>query len=117
MAGKNGGARPGAGRPVGALARRTKEILEKVEAGGLMPIDVFLEDMRLFHRLGNEKFQIAKDCIIPDEQMAHFKSACELKAIARDAARDAAPYIHPRLASIQGNMTVRNVEAELAELE
>lgn len=75
-AGKHGGQRSGAGRKKGVRNKKTKKILELVEASGKTPLDVMLEVMRhAFTRFDHET--------------------------ALEAARSAAPYVHPKLASIE----------------
>lgn len=75
-----GGARPGAGRKPSALTQRTREIAEKAVEGGITPLDFMLEVLR---DTGNSR----------DERM--------------EAAKAAAPYIHPRLAAIEANVTAQ----------
>ena len=41
-----GGARSGAGRPSGAVTRKTREIAEKAVAEGMTPLDFLLVAMR-----------------------------------------------------------------------
>lgn len=115
--GKRGGAQPGAGRPKGRLSSKTQELIARCEAGGIMPIDVFLADMRYFYKLGEDKMRVAEQTEPGKQQAKEFRAAVELKGIARECARDAAPYVHPKLAALQANVNVNNVEAELAELE
>jgi len=73
-----GGRRPGAGRPVGSKNQRTAEIARAAAESGITPIEVMLGTMR--------------------ELWA--KGMPEAKLQAAEIAKDAAPYIHPRLASI-----------------
>ena len=112
-----GGAREGAGRPKGKLNNRTKVLMERAAVAGIMPIEVLLNDMRYFYNLGER--QLADVAIYADisAQEAAFKTALGLKALARECAIQAAPYVHPKLASIQANVTVSNHETALAELE
>lgn len=63
----------GKGRPKGSLNKKTAEKIAAVEASGLMPLDYMLSLLR-------------DDTLPPEER---FK-----------AAKEAAPYLHPRLASI-----------------
>ena len=73
-----GGARPGAGRPSGSKNQRSAEVARQATEAGLTPIEVMLGAMR---ELWKEATSASK----------------------REAARiakDAAPYVHPRLASI-----------------
>jgi hypothetical protein len=72
-----GGSRPGAGRKKGALSKRTRDVAEKLIASAeKTPLDVILEIMR-------SAFD-AND-----------------KSMALDAAKAAAPFIHPRLAAVE----------------
>ncbi len=70
-----GGKRPGSGRPRGKGNKRTREAVARAESGGIMPLDVMLDAMRRFHK--------ARDY-----------------AAAAEIAKDAAPYVHPRLAAV-----------------
>lgn len=69
-----GGARPGAGRKKGSTTKKTREIAEKAIASGMTPLDVMLEAMRDAYRAGGA-------------------------VAAAEFAKDAAPYIHPKLSS------------------
>ena len=71
-----GGARPGAGRKQGSAGRKTREIADKAAASGITPLEVMLIAMRdhLNHQRLDQAASIAKD---------------------------AAPYMHPRLSSIE----------------
>lgn len=116
--GTRGGARPGAGRPKSGTETRTQQLVKKYTVEGeLTPIDVLMSDMKFFHNLGEEQMLIAKTTKPGKEQAKAFRAGKELKDIAANRAREAAPYIHAKLASIQANVQVTNVEAELAELE
>lgn len=71
-----GGRRPGAGRPLGSANRRTREIADKAASGGITPLEVMLTAMRKYVEAENW-----------DD--------------ARAAAKDAAPYMHPRLNAVE----------------
>ena len=73
-----GGRRPGAGRPAGSKNQRSAEIAREAAESGITPIEVMLGTMRELWALGTP----------------------EAKREAAEIAKDAAPYIHPRLASI-----------------
>jgi hypothetical protein len=73
-----GGRRAGAGRPPGSRNQRSADIAQQAAEAGITPIEVMLNAMR--------------------ELWATGKQGAKLEA-AR-IAKDAAPYIHPRLASI-----------------
>lgn len=72
--GKNGGARPGAGRPKGSANKKTQEIIAKAMADGITPLEYMLGVMR----------DVSADEGRRDEM-----------------ARAAAPYIHPRLQAVE----------------
>ena len=69
-----GGLRPGAGRPAGSLNRKTREQVEAIEASGLTPLQYLTS-------------------VYQDE------GADEARRI--DAAKAAAPYVHPKLNAIE----------------
>ena len=71
-----GGRREGSGRPRGSLTHRTQEIAERALAEGSTPLDVMLTAMRK-HTDANEWDRAAT------------------------IAKDAAPYIHPRLQAVE----------------
>lgn len=73
---KRGGARKGAGRKFGSATQKTREIADKAAASGITPLEVMLEAMNSFRENGDI------------EKAAGF-------------AKDAAPYIHPKLAAIE----------------
>ena len=71
-----GGSRSGAGRPKGAHNKASDERQAKIAAAGETPLDVMIEAMR-----------------------AH-RDAGDLDKAA-DRAKDAAPYVHPRLTAVE----------------
>lgn len=87
----HGGKRPNAGRKPGAASRKTRDIADRAVAGGITPLEVMLQAMMSHYNAGNL-----------DE--------AALKA------KDAAPYVHPKLSSqeIKGSeekpLTVQTVE-------
>jgi hypothetical protein len=68
-----GGRRPGSGRKHGSATRRTREIADAVALQGVTPLDYLVQVMR---------------------------SPSSSPAEALDAAKAAAPYMHPRLTSV-----------------
>ncbi len=101
MAGNRGGARAGAGRPASGKVSRTQELIRKATEDGVTPMEVILSDMRYFHKLGEDKMRQAEQTAPGDKQAKAFRAATALKDIARACAKEAAPYIHPKLASTQ----------------
>ena len=71
-----GGARPGAGRKLGSATIKSRKIADRAARKGLMPLEVMLKAMG-----------------------EHYKKQ-EWDA-ASAIAKDAAPYMHPKLASIE----------------
>jgi hypothetical protein len=113
----HGGKRTGAGRKEGALTKRTRAIADKAAAEGSVPLDVMLENMRHFQRvaidaeatlagLTLEEFTDKHGAeLTPADQfkalLAEVKKTAGLRQMAQDCARDAAGYMHPKLASIE----------------
>lgn len=81
---KRGGARKGAGRKTGSATQKTRAIADKAAAEGITPLEFMLEVMR------NEP----PEGLEPREQMSAI-------AMRFEAAKAAAPYMHPRLAAIE----------------
>lgn len=75
----HGGARPGAGKPKGSVAKTDAKARQKAAEGGITPLEYLL--------------QIMRDEDQPQEER-------------KDAAKAAAPYVHARLASV--DMTSKN---------
>lgn len=79
-----GGARKGAGRKAGSATKKTREIADRAMADGITPLEYMLQVMRT-----------EPDALMePREAMAAVVMRFE-------AAKAAAPYIHPRLAAIE----------------
>lgn len=71
----NGGKREGSGRKLGSASLRTREIADRAIKEGMSPLEVLLKLMRKALDAGDD-------------------------IVAMDAAKAAAPYIHPRLNAI-----------------
>lgn len=86
-----GGARPGAGRKPGSATKRTREIADAAAAEGLSPLEYMLSLLR------------------DPEQSA---------AVRFEAAKSAAPYVHPKLSAIEhsGGLSMNHEDA-LDELD
>lgn len=69
-----GGKRAGAGRKLGSATKRTREIADKAAEEGVTPLEYMLTVMR-------------SDTEAPERRL--------------DAAKSAAPYVHPKLASME----------------
>lgn len=79
-----GGRRPGAGRKPGAATKKTREIADKAMAEGLSPLEFMLDVMRKEPAAGLD----GRDILAA-------------QAMRFEAAKAAAPYIHPRLAAVE----------------
>lgn len=114
-----GGKREGAGRPSGsqgALTVRRREVAERALADGMAPLDVMLGNMRHFQQVAMDAEKTLEGLTIeeftakhgadlkPEDQfkalLAEVKKTAGLRHMAHECARDAAPYIHPRLTSV-----------------
>lgn len=82
--GTNGGYRPGAGRKKGAATTKTREIADRAMQEGISPLEYMLKVMR----------EEPSPHLLPTEYEAAVNRRFE-------AAKAAAPYIHPRLASVE----------------
>lgn len=85
---KRGGARPNAGRKAGGANAKTRLIADKAMAEGITPLEVMLRTMR-------EMVEVAD--ALPrrsDKRLVQLAGASGI-------AKDAAPYCHPRLNSIE----------------
>ncbi len=95
-----GGSRKGAGRKVGSATKRTREIADAAMADGVTPLEFMLAVMR-------------NDSVHDDPRIQLTREAMRF-----EAAKAAAPYIHPRLAAVEhsGELLVRTLAQELSEL-
>lgn len=87
-----GGKREGAGRKAGVPNKANFERQARIAEGGVTPLDVLIEGMR-FHYSIAEEAKRAKP-VITDDVTSALKSA-------REFAREAAPYVHPKLANVE----------------
>lgn len=81
---KRGGARKNAGRKAGAATTKTREIADKAMESGISPLEYMLQVMR-------------------QEPLATLepRDALTAQAMRFEAAKAAAPYVHPRLAAVE----------------
>jgi hypothetical protein len=108
-----GGARTGAGRKAGSANLKTREIADRASRDGITPLEVMLFAMRA---------TMAEAQVAIDEQVAagvkQIAMPLGLLSDAAELAKDAAPYMHPRLASteVKATVTTKTLAEELAEL-
>jgi hypothetical protein len=101
MENSHGGKREGAGRKPGSPTKRRREILDEAAKDGITPLEVQLRTMRALWDAANAG------------QTLDFAKATAACAIAKDAA----PYLHPRLSNVEAKIDLTGHEAALAELE
>lgn len=104
-----GGKRPGAGRKPGTVSeatRRRKEVAEKALAEGVSPLHVMLTTMRA---LWSQAVDDAGNVVNMGKAMQ-----------ANIVAKDAAPFLHPKLSAVDANIDMGgisiNITPEDAEL-
>lgn len=116
-----GGKREGAGRTIGALTKKTRAVAERAMAEGKSPLEVMLDNMRYFQQVALDAEAVIENMTAgeiggePAEQfkmlLAEVKKAAGLRIMAHECARDAAPFLHPRLSSteVKGDVAVAYV--------
>ena len=88
----SGGARPGSGRKKGSATLKTRAIADAAAAAGITPLEVMINTMRALY----DRYQ-ALVAMAPEGTMLDLTLLKDASAIAKDAA----PYMHPRLAAIE----------------
>lgn len=124
-----GGYREGSGRKAGGVNTRHAEIAAKAAAEGTTPLEVMLDNMRFYHQqadaalakllTGAAPAEIAADVgqgkIEGDESPVTVIDALKiilgLRKAAGEAAKDAAPYMHPRFGQIDDGAGDRGEDA------
>ena len=101
-----GGPRVGAGRKVGSLSKRTRDIAEQAASKGITPLEVMLKTMHDLLEESNKCLGHDHDHDGTDPSNAHhdaelLESRVKLLNMAATIAKHAAPYIHPRLSAIE----------------
>lgn len=91
-----GGKREGAGRKAGSMTKRTREIAEQAAQRNITPLEVMIENM-----------EFARDQALEARKKADTETEASYRSLAQTAAKDAAPYIHPRLANIEMKSDVK----------
>lgn len=110
-----GGSRSGAGRKKGQQSQKTtqrQELTERALATGKSPLEIMLENMNWAQRRAEENSLFGDGDGI--EAVAGYRK------LASDWAKDAAPYIHPKLSTVEhkgqidGDLNVSMNDKELA---
>lgn len=93
-----GGARKGAGRKPGSANVKTREIADKAAAEGITPLEVMLANMRWAWDKVEEFRRQFTAVPVDTKTMDEFVS---YRRMAQESAKDAAPYMHPKLANLE----------------
>jgi hypothetical protein len=88
------------GRKRGTPNKATAAKAAAIAASGLTPLDFAIATMRRYAAKAEAWEQIADDAVTPSERAEAAKTAREYTQFAMDAAKTAAPYIHPKLTAI-----------------
>lgn len=113
--GQHGGARPGGGRPKGAVVARSTELIKELATNGVMPLDVIHHYMREWHKEA-QTLATQAEMVKDDDVKASLKAqAIAAAERAMEAAHKASPYIHPRLnaVTLSGDKDKPPVQIEL----
>ncbi len=124
----HGGKRVGAGRKSGSLTVRNREVAERALADGITPLEVMLDNMRFYHEASLRLVAKLLDQGVPPvegepDPNAHpqqsiidqLREVLGFRKMAGEAAKDAAPYVHPRLSSVLDEDGGGEEEVPLAE--
>lgn len=95
-------ARPRGAKDKAPRITAARKQAETAAAEGLTPLDVMLRAMRRSFELAEATEALARDEATPDDQRHTLLAEAEgYYGVAVSAAKDAAPYVHPRLAAVQ----------------
>lgn len=116
----HGGARPGAGRKPGSVTQKTRDIAAAAAADGITPLEVMIRAMRehveLADMLRTQAVEAEAAVLTGDADadlpMKLRRAALAAIGDASTVAKDAAPYMHPRLAQVTANVDA-NVRGQL----
>lgn len=106
----NGGRRPGSGRKPGSANIKTREIADKAAKEGITPLEVMIRAMRAHvveaDRLHEEAVtvELVGEGDTRDTVKELRKASLVAITAAAAVAKDAAVYMHPRLATITANV-------------
>lgn len=107
---KNGGARKGAGKPLGSATKLTRYKANELCDTNESPLDVMVDNMLFWYRSVKQieaslsEILVNLDPTDQDDRVEFLKLLKQFMAARENAQKcavDAAPYVHPRLAAIQ----------------
>jgi hypothetical protein len=106
--------RPGAGRKKGSASLKTRQIADQAAREGKTPLEVMLSNMRYHDRLAEET-----ERRVAEDGTTDVAEVLKLRKLAQEAAEGAAPYMHPRLSSVEMKAEIedRRLERKPLSLE
>lgn len=91
------------GRKKGSINKATKAVREKVLATGLDPVEVMRDNMKFAHEEAAKIIaRLLEDCGVP-EGFNMLREVLSLREQSQECAKDLAPYVHPKLSTIEHN--------------
>lgn len=105
----HGGARTGAGRPANKPNKTSALREQRVAESGITPLGVMIDNMREAYQNALNSEQALKNIQVSDLKpedafkalLNAVRSVVGYRKIAEECARDAAPFVHPRLAQVE----------------
>lgn len=101
---RNGGRKKGGqNKKTKEIAEKTRDVIAKALAEGLSPVEVMIHNMRYQHDQAELilKKLLAMKTRVP-EGFSEFQQLQSFRKLSQDAAKDAAPYFHAKIAPIDG---------------
>jgi hypothetical protein len=99
------GAKPGerrGGRAKGVPNRASQARQKRVAETGITPLEVMLENMRFAHSGAQALVErLGKAKKLDGEAFAAWRELIRLRSFSQDCAKEAAPYVHPKLTSVE----------------
>lgn len=128
-----GGKRVGAGRKAGSVTKKNREIAAQALKSGVTPLDVMLDNMRFYHHGADAALakllggvspaaiaeQAGQGKVAGDDSPVTVIDAMKLilnfRGLAGEAAKDAAPFLHARIAPVNTDDDRNEDEVPLAD--
>jgi hypothetical protein len=117
---KTGGRKKGSLNKATAIAGKARaEIIERAAKEGLTPLEVMLDNMKFAREAA--AMLLTKLMANPETTVDQYKELMALRRVAQECARDAAPFVHPKLSSVdvKGDLgvTLKTHEQAVEEME
>ena len=103
-------------RPIGSIVKRTAENIEKAESTGLLPLDIMLKNARWADEQAELAAKAAAAATGDFADPAKVVDAQKFRDLAQTYSKDAAPYLHSKLSSVDqklsGTVTLEQLVTE-----